>query len=88
MTLLHHALQATSLSVPELVKQHFVSIFAGILPLHLGSSKGVQKRAAVALQVSMLTLADITEDERDELIQKQMVKFLPKFILMVLESVY
>ncbi|BBN18785.1 serine-protein kinase ATM [Marchantia polymorpha subsp. ruderalis] len=67
---------ATSLSVPELVKQHFVSIFAGILPLHLGSSKGVQKRAAVALQVSMLTLADITEDERDELIQKQMVSIV------------
>ncbi|KAL3675793.1 hypothetical protein R1sor_025741 [Riccia sorocarpa] len=62
-----------AISVPELMKQHFVSIFAGILPLHLGSAKGIGRQAADALQVSMLTLADITEDERDALIQRQLV---------------
>ncbi|KAL2608088.1 hypothetical protein R1flu_026661 [Riccia fluitans] len=65
--------KALSVSVPELMKQHFVSIFSGILPLHLGSTKGIGKQAANALQVSMLSLAEITEDERDALIQKQMV---------------
>ncbi|CAM6085267.1 unnamed protein product [Calypogeia fissa] len=65
-----------SLSAPALVKQHFQSIFAGILPLHLGSDEGLQTRAARALQVSMLELANISEDERDTLIQKRMVQIV------------
>lgn len=65
--------QACSLSLSALVKQNFASIFAGLLLLHSFGTQAEQHRAATVLQGNMLMAAQLTEDERDNLIRRHMV---------------
>ncbi|KAA8540818.1 hypothetical protein F0562_024781 [Nyssa sinensis] len=55
-----------------LVKNHFVPIFSVCMALHCSKKSGWEK-GAVVLQSSILSIARISENERDKLIKKQMV---------------
>ncbi|GAV63786.1 PI3_PI4_kinase domain-containing protein/FAT domain-containing protein/FATC domain-containing protein, partial [Cephalotus follicularis] len=58
-----------------LVKDHFVPIFSVCMALHCSKRSGYEKGALV-LQSSILHLAEMSEDERDQLIKKQMVSIV------------
>ncbi|GLT47213.1 hypothetical protein SLA2020_209240 [Shorea laevis] len=58
-----------------MVKDHFVPIFSVCMALHCSQASGWEKGAMV-LQNSILHLAKISEDERDELIKRQMVSIV------------
>jgi hypothetical protein len=62
-----------SIPLPALVKQHFATIFAGLLPLHSCGTQAEQQQASAVLQGTMLVAAKLSEDERDNLIQRHMV---------------
>lgn len=55
-----------------LVKNHFVPIFSVCMALHCNKKPGGDEGALV-LQTSILDLAEISENERDQLIKKHMV---------------
>lgn len=65
--------QSVSLTLSALVRRHFASIFASLLPLHSHGTPEEQQRAGAVLQEDMLSAAELTEDERDTLIRKHMV---------------
>lgn len=54
------------------MKNHFVQIFSVCMALHCSKKSGWEKGADV-LQNSILHLAQISENERDKLIKKNMV---------------
>ncbi|XP_034214644.1 serine/threonine-protein kinase ATM isoform X13 [Prunus dulcis] len=58
-----------------LVKNHFVQIFSVCMALHCSKKSGWEKGADV-LQNSILHLAQISENERDKLIKKNMVSIV------------
>jgi hypothetical protein len=62
-----------SIPLPALVKKHFATIFAGLLPLHSCGTQAEQQQASAVLQGTMLVAAKLSEDERDNLIQRHMV---------------
>ncbi|KAJ7559328.1 hypothetical protein O6H91_04G079500 [Diphasiastrum complanatum] len=68
--------KANSIPIPCLLREHFASIFASVLPLHCSQSLSDREKAAQVLQGSMLASAEITEDKRDHLIKKQMVSII------------
>jgi hypothetical protein len=68
--------EAMSIPLPALVKQHFATIFAGLLPLHSCGTQAEQRRASAVLQGTMLVAAKLSEDERDNLIQRHMVSIV------------
>ncbi|XVE54961.1 hypothetical protein DITRI_Ditri03aG0123000 [Diplodiscus trichospermus] len=61
--------------LPVIVKDHFVPIFSICMTLHCSKSSGFEKGAMV-LQNSILHLAEISENERDKLIKKNMVSIV------------
>jgi hypothetical protein len=68
--------EAMSIPLPALVKQHFATIFAGLLPLHSCGTQAEQQQASAVLQGTMLVAAKLSEDERDNLIQRHMVSIV------------
>ncbi|KAM7471303.1 hypothetical protein LguiA_009486 [Lonicera macranthoides] len=58
-------------SSAALVKNHFVPIFSVCMALHCSKKSGSENGAAV-LQSSILSIAKISENERDILIKKHM----------------
>ncbi|CAB4280796.1 unnamed protein product [Prunus armeniaca] len=58
-----------------LVKNHFVQIFSVCMALHCSKKSGWEKGADV-LQNSILHLAQISENERDKIIKKNMVSIV------------
>lgn len=62
-----------SLELSALVRRHFASIFATLLPLHSHGTPEEQHKAGAVLQRDMLAAAQLTEDERDTLIRNHMV---------------
>ncbi|XP_059644264.1 serine/threonine-protein kinase ATM [Cornus florida] len=62
-------------SLAVLVKNHFVPIFSVCMALHCSKKSGWEK-GAVVLQSSILRTAEISENERDKLIKKQMVSIV------------
>lgn len=65
--------QAGGVPLSALVRQHFASVFASLLPLHSHGTQAEQQKAAAVLQGNMLSAAQLTEDERDNLIRRLMV---------------
>ncbi|XP_017973415.1 PREDICTED: serine/threonine-protein kinase ATM isoform X2 [Theobroma cacao] len=61
--------------LPDMVKDHFVPIFSVCMTLHCSKSSGCEK-GAVVLRNSILHLAEISENERDKLIKKNMVSIV------------
>lgn len=59
----------------DLVKRHFVPIFSVCMALHC-SKKSVWESGAVLLQSSILSISEISENERDKLIKKHMVSIV------------
>ncbi|XP_065875882.1 serine/threonine-protein kinase ATM isoform X2 [Euphorbia lathyris] len=60
-----------------LVKNHFVPIFSVCMALHCSKSKRTGRdEGALVLQSSILHLAEISENERDQLIKKHMVSIV------------
>lgn len=55
-----------------LVKNYFVPIFSICMALHCSQKSGWEKGAMV-LQSSILSIADISDSERDKLVKKHMV---------------
>lgn len=66
--------QRMSLPFSALVRRHFASIFASLLPLHSHGTPEEQQKAGAVLQMDMLSAAELTEDERDTLIRNHMVR--------------
>ncbi|XVF09293.1 hypothetical protein REPUB_Repub07fG0080200 [Reevesia pubescens] len=66
--------------LPVMVKDHFVPIFSVCMTLHCSKSSGFEKGAMV-LQNSILHLAEISENERDKLIKKNMDQFREIFVM-------
>lgn len=58
-----------------LVKSHFVHIFSVCMALHCSKLAGSEKGLAV-LESSVLSIAEISENERDKLIKKTMVSIV------------
>lgn len=56
-----------------MIKKHFVPIFSICMALHCSKKPG-QEKGAVVLQSSILRIAEISENERDRLIKKHMVR--------------
>lgn len=65
-------LQISCQSSAALVKNYFVPIFSVCMALHCSKKSGSENGAAV-LQSSILSIAKISENERDILIKKHMV---------------
>ncbi|XP_052181201.1 serine/threonine-protein kinase ATM isoform X3 [Diospyros lotus] len=58
-----------------LVKNYFVPIFSVCMALHCSKNSGWEK-SGVVLQSSILSIAEISENERDNLIKKHMVSIV------------
>ncbi|KAI5683411.1 hypothetical protein M9H77_04639 [Catharanthus roseus] len=58
-----------------LVKSHFVHIFSVCMALHCSKNAGSQKALEI-LESAILTIAEISENERDKLIKKHMVSIV------------
>lgn len=69
--------QVSGVPLSALVRQHFASVFASLLPLHSHGTQAEQQKAAAVLQGNMLSAAQLTEDERDNLIRRLMVSKPP-----------
>lgn len=65
-----------SKSIATLVKDFFPAIFAALLPMYCNGSEAEKEKAIAVLQGKMLAKANLSEDERDQLIKKNMVSIV------------
>jgi hypothetical protein len=63
----------TSKTISDLVKEFSAAIFSAILPLYCHGDEAEKRVAVSVLQGKMLLLANLSEDDRDRLIKKNMV---------------
>ena len=63
----------TSKTISDLLKEFFAAVFSAILPLYCHGDEAEKRIAVSVLQGKMLVLADLSEDDRDRLIKKNMV---------------
>ncbi|KAH7439431.1 hypothetical protein KP509_04G060500 [Ceratopteris richardii] len=68
--------KVVSKPVSTLVKDSFVAIFSTLLPMYCHGSEKGRESAHSVLQGKMLTVANLSEDDRDILIRKHMVSIV------------
>ncbi|KAJ8771786.1 hypothetical protein K2173_026963 [Erythroxylum novogranatense] len=71
--------KVASQSLTHLVRNYFVPIFSVCMALHC-SKNSEWKRGALVLGTSILHLADISENERDNLIKRHMVSIVSQIL--------
>ena len=79
-----------SKSISDLVKEFSAAIFSALLPLYCHGDEEEKRVAVSVLQGKMLVLANLSEDDRDKLIKKNMVckMFLYMLLLNLQEHFY
>ncbi|CAI9106195.1 OLC1v1005280C2 [Oldenlandia corymbosa var. corymbosa] len=76
---LHWVAKVACQPLSSLVKDHFVHIFAVCMALHCSKRAGWEK-GMIVLESSVLSIAEISEDERDVLIKRHMVSIVNRLL--------
>ena len=72
-----------SKSISDLVKEFSAAIFSALLPLYCHGDEAEKRVAVSVLQGKMLVLANLSEDDRDKLIKKNMVCKMFHYMLLL-----